>query len=443
MEARSRSSSAEMARPTVRNTGSGVGLAIALGEVGGLSATGGGSPRNTVASATPARSATATAIAGTIRRRRVRSDGPAPASPRTPSAREASSANAPAAGTGPRRLRHRRGQDPVDRAGQLVLRGGDRGRRLLQVRVHQPCVVLGRERRPPGEAFEQHAPERVHVGPRVRGAALELLGRRVVERADELPRPGDARVARRALREPEVREVDVLPGLRAPLPREQHVARLDVAVHEPLLVRGVEGRRDLPHDGDGPRGLERSALVQQRAQIGPLHVAHRDEQVAAGGAGLVDRDHVRVVERRGEPGLADEPLPEAFVLGELGREHLERDLPLEPVVLGEVDDAHAAAAERALDPVARDLGPRLQVHPARTEPRPRGLGRSARTPSAGAPCRICSCSAAARATGRPRARRPAPAGPARTSIGPRPGGPSGTGRASGWPTSARAAGSGR
>ena len=67
--------------------------------------------------------------------------------------------------------------------------------------------------------------------------------------------------------------------------------------------------------------------------------------------------------------LADEPLAEAFVLGELGREDLQGDLPLEPVVLREVDDAHAAAAERPLDPIAGDLGARLQIDAARADPR--------------------------------------------------------------------------
>jgi hypothetical protein len=72
-----------------------------------------------------------------------------------------------------------------------------------------------------------------------------------------------------------------------------------------------------------------------------------------------------VVERGGEPRLADESLPEPLVLGQLRREDLERDLPLEPVVLGEVDDAHPPATEGAHDPVTGDLGARLQIHPAR------------------------------------------------------------------------------
>ena len=61
-----------------------------------------------------------------------------------------------------------------------------------------------------------------------------------------------------------------------------------------------------------------------------------------------------MVERRGEPRLAQEALAEALVLGELGRDQLERDRPLEREVGRAVDDAHAAAADHLLDAVARE-----------------------------------------------------------------------------------------
>ena len=53
----------------------------------------------------------------------------------------------------------------------------------------------------------------------------------------------------------------------------------------------------------------------------------------------------------GELDLALEPLG-AERGGQLGVEHLERDRPVVPEVLGEVDRGHAAAAELALEPVA-------------------------------------------------------------------------------------------
>jgi hypothetical protein len=76
-----------------------------------------------------------------------------------------------------------------------------------------------------------------------------------------------------------------------------------------------------------------------------------------------------VVERGGEPRLADESLAEPLVLGQLRREDLQGHLPLEPVVFGEVDDAHPAATEGAHDPVAGDLGARLEIHPTRANDR--------------------------------------------------------------------------
>ena len=72
----------------------------------------------------------------------------------------------------------------------------------------------------------------------------------------------------------------MLPRLRTPLPREQDVARLDVPVHQPLFVGGVERGGDLPDDRDGPFRFERPTLVKEGAEVGPFHVAHRDEEVA-------------------------------------------------------------------------------------------------------------------------------------------------------------------
>ena len=69
-------------------------------------------------------------------------------------------------------------------------------------------------------------------------------------------------------------------------------------------------------------------------------------------AGLVDRDHVGVVDRGGQPRLAQEPLAEALVRGQLRGQQLQRHPALQAQVLGQVDDAHAAAAEQRLDPVA-------------------------------------------------------------------------------------------
>ena len=170
----------------------------------------------------------------------------------------------------------------------------------------------------------------------------------------------------------------MLDGLGAARSSQQHVRRLDVAVHESLFVRRVQGGRDLTEDPDRPCGLQRSLLVKQRPKIRALHEPHRDEQVSARGACFVDRDHVGVIERGGEPRLADESLAEPLVIGQLRSQDLQRDLPLEPVVLGQVDHAHAAATQGADDAVAGDLRAGLQVQAARSDGLPRGFAEAER-----------------------------------------------------------------
>jgi hypothetical protein len=78
------------------------------------------------------------------------------------------------------------------------------------------------------------------------------------------------------------------------------------------------------------------------------------------------RHHVGVVERRRQLGLPEEALAEAGVARQLRRDQLQGDLPLEPEVLRQVDDAHPAPADHRLDPVTRqigaDVGIRLDAH---------------------------------------------------------------------------------
>ena len=123
-------------------------------------------------------------------------------------------------------------------------------------------------------------------------------GRDVGHRAEELTVGGAA--LRRALSHPEVGEIAVLP---ATLQIEQHVARLDVAVHQLSPVRGVECGRQLLGDRDRPLRRQGPLPEQQPLQIAIGHVSHSDEQASVLLARLVDRDHVGVIEARGQPGL--------------------------------------------------------------------------------------------------------------------------------------------
>ena len=65
--------------------------------------------------------------------------------------------------------------------------------------------------------------------------------------------------------------------------------------------------------------------------------------------------------RGGQLGLAQEPFPEALVGGQLRGQQLQGHPALQAQLLGEVDDAHAAAAQQRVDAVAGKLGSAVEV----------------------------------------------------------------------------------
>ena len=69
----------------------------------------------------------------------------------------------------------------------------------------------------------------------------------------------------------------------------------------------------------------------------------------------MQREDVRMVEPRRDPDLAQEPLG-AEDGGQVGAQHLERDLAVVLQVAREVDGRHAARADLALDRVALGEG---------------------------------------------------------------------------------------
>ena len=204
------------------------------------------------------------------------------------------------------------------------------------------------ERRRAREALVENAGERVDVGATVDRAALDLLRRGVLGRPDEAA--GARRPVRpELLRDAEVGEEDAI------VVADEDVRGLHVAMDEPAYVGRVERRAHLR--GDAERCPERKAPLgcQQRLQVDPVHAGHGDVEEVALLAGVVDRDDARVVERGGELRLAQEPLAEVG-LAERGREQLEGGRPAEPDVLGAVDDARRALAERLDDAIAPELG---------------------------------------------------------------------------------------
>ena len=147
---------------------------------------------------------------------------------------------------------------------------------------------------------------------------------------------------------------------------DEHVRRLDVAVHETLLVCSVEGLCDLREKLDSPLWLQRAVFCNELGEVVTLDVAHGEKEQAVLISRLVDGDDVRMVERGRDLRLAEEALAEALVLGELGRDDLERDLAPETLLLGTVDGAHPPSADERFDLIAGDRRSGRQ-HGARDE----------------------------------------------------------------------------
>jgi hypothetical protein len=281
-------------------------------------------------------------------------------------------------GQGPR-------EDPVRCGRQVRSAARQRRRRLRQMRPDHRQLLIALERRLASKHLVRRARQRVLIGPPVHGPALDLFRCRVRGRPQELPGSGQLRRRQRALAQPEIGQVHVI---RPVGPRiDEHVRRLHVPVYQPRGVRGVKRRRDRRDDGRHPRRRQRSLSMQQRADITPAYKPHRDEQHAAGLAGLVDRDDVRVVHGRRHPRLADEPLPERLIRSQRRGHDLQRH-PAGPAA------DHARGTPPPCHP--RRSAPRAGTPPPWSLRRTRRAGRLCRRGAARSQC------IPARPPGRPR-----------------------------------------
>ncbi|MFO1077572.1 MAG: hypothetical protein U1E73_07585 [Planctomycetota bacterium] len=234
-----------------------------------------------------------------------------------------------------------------------------------------------RERRRQRQALVQGDGQRVDVG----GGgdlqiAAQLLGRRVDGRAGEAA--GVRELERGVAREAEVGEH------RFAAAAQQHVRRLDVAVHEAGGVHGGERVGDAQAEPDEvlhevlrAEGRERQPqpvgdVLQRRRLAGGPHLPQvRDQGLQAWAVDVfhlegeqlavvddaVDGDDVFVADLGERARLLQEAAPALRRQPERVRQHLQRDLAVELLLAGEVDGAHAAAADLAHDLVAEQRRP--------------------------------------------------------------------------------------
>lgn len=199
-----------------------------------------------------------------------------------------------------------------------------------------------------GEAFVEHAGQRIDVGPVIR-CAPEALGRQVGNGAHRGAGVGELGVGFRA-GQTEVDEVDEVVG-----GGDQDVHRLDVAMDQSHPVGAIQCRGNLfDHRHRTIRAQPSAVFGDVAGQVATLDEPHVDVEPAVDLAVAVDGHHVRVVEAGRYACLPAEAALKVFVLGQMRRKDFEGNHPIGGGVVGTVDASHAAAAQQPLYPVVTE-----------------------------------------------------------------------------------------
>jgi hypothetical protein len=123
---------------------------------------------------------------------------------------------------------------------------------------------------------------------------------------------------------------------------DDHVAGSQIAVDDALRVRVVDGVADLADEVERPRQVDRAVAIRDGFERLARHVLHHDEEHVVDALGG-EHGHDVGMAQRGEEAWFAQQLAEVEALA---MRHLERDLLVDPGVLGQEHRAEAAAAER-------------------------------------------------------------------------------------------------
>ena len=142
---------------------------------------------------------------------------------------------------------------------------------------------------------------------------------------------------------------------------QQDVLGLDVAVHDIVMMRVVERTRDLPGDRQRLVDAELFVTLQAVAQRFSPHVRLHVPQKTVGLPRIDQGENVGVIEPRGDLDFIDESFG-AELRGDLGPQHLERDLAVVLPLAREIDGRHPARADLSLNVVTGGEGRREALH---------------------------------------------------------------------------------
>ena len=140
---------------------------------------------------------------------------------------------------------------------------------------------------------------------------------------------------------------------------DEEVLGLQVSVDDTSLVRGGEALSDLQCVVHGPllRDWPRFELAPQRLALQKLHDGVGD---AAVGSEVMNREDVRMRQRRDGFRLPLEPGQRLRIGGDRLRQHLDRDVPVQFPVPRSIHLPHPARTQRREDLVGTKPGSRSQ-----------------------------------------------------------------------------------
>ena len=190
------------------------------------------------------------------------------------------------------------------------------------------------------EAVKGHRRQAVQIGPLVHPFAQELLRRGELRRTALAGGAAELPLAAERQRQAEVGDPE-LSGLL-----EEKVLRLDIAVHQPHRVGDAEGGKRFAHQPHQVLGWHRPVAFDLLRQVGAVDELHRVPEQAGPSGDVVDVDDVGMVDAGGQLGLAPEALHHRRIRGEVGVQHLERDLTLQMEVAYAVHPPESAGPDQ-------------------------------------------------------------------------------------------------
>ena len=216
----------------------------------------------------------------------------------------------------------------------------------LRLSLHDREGIGAVEGGPPREHLEQRRAQRVEIRARVGAGSREQFGRHVARRPEQRALRGEPRPACRP-REPKVEQLD---GRAARALHEHHVLRLEIAVHDPALMRRRERLRHPARDEHRLIARHR-ALGEAIGQRDPAQQLHREKRPDAALRLLVpveieDAHDAGVIEAARDAHLAQEAQRQFLVVGEVRVQDLDRDLLAGHAVARCVHLGQPARAER-------------------------------------------------------------------------------------------------